>query len=282
MSSLAALGSALFIGGADFFGGWTSRKASNLPVTLWINVVALALLAIACAIVQPRLSSSHAIGAVVGGCFSAMSINLIYAAFSAGAMSLASPLIACGSAIVPTLVASAVGQAPDAMQSVGIAITLLGVVAITWTPQATPAHLSLSRRALVLTVLASLAAAASFSILLLSAKGGASVAVGVSGLSRLASLSTCALFVLVSRTRVRLPRTLTPGIVGTGFLEAGGVTLFMLASSAGNTAVVAVLVSLYSIVTVLLAQVLLRERIAARQGWGIAVAAAGVALLSAG
>jgi drug/metabolite transporter (DMT)-like permease len=282
LSSLAALGSALFIGSADFFGGWATRRASNLPVTMWINAVALTLLAITCGIVQPRLSSGHAIGAIVGGCVSAISINLIYAAFSAGAMSLTAPLIACGSAIVPTIAATVAGQPPDPIQSVGIAFTLLGVVAITWTPRASPAHPSLSRRALGLTALASLAGGAALSILLLSAKGGASVAVGVSGLSRLASFSTCVLFVLISRSRVELPRTLAPGIVGTGFLEAGGVTLFMLASSFGNTAVVAVLVSLYAIVTVLLAQTLLRERIATRQGWGIVVAAAGVALLSAG
>jgi drug/metabolite transporter (DMT)-like permease len=130
--------------------------------------------------------------------------------------------------------------------------------------------------------LASLAAGAALSILLLSAKGSPSAAVGVSGLSRLASLCTCVLFVLVSHSRVKLPRTLAPAVVGTGLLEAGGATLFLLASSLGNTAVVAVLVSLYAMVTVLLAQVLLRERIAARQGWGILLAAAGVALLSAG
>lgn len=282
MSTLAALGSALCIGSADFFGGWAARKASNLPVTMWINIVALAVLAIACAIVQPRLSAGHAIGALVGGCVSAISINLIYAAFSAGAMTLAAPLIAGGSAIVPTVAATVAGQPPDAIQSVGIAVTLVGVFAITWMPRATPAHLTLSRRALVLTVLASLAAGAALSILLLSAKGSSSAAVGVSGLSRLASLFTCVLFVLVSRSRVRLPRSLAPPIVGTGLLEASGATLFLLASSLGNTAVVAVLVSLYAMVTVLLAQVFLRERIAARQGWGILVAAAGVALLSAG
>lgn len=249
---------------------------------MWINAVALALLAIACAIVQPRLSSSHAIGTVAGGCVSAVSVNLIYAAFSAGAMSLTAPLIACGSAIVPTIAATVAGQPPNPHQSLGIAFTLAGVVAITWRPRASPEHPSLSRRALGLTAVASLSGGAALSILLFSAKGGASVAVGVSGLSRLASFSTCVLFVLISRTRVKLPGTLAPKIVGTGFLEAGGVTLFMLASSLGNTAVVAVLVSLYAIVTVLLAQILLQERIAARQGWGIVLAAAGVALLSAG
>ncbi len=249
---------------------------------MWLNIVSLTVVAIACAIVQPRLSLGHAIGALVGGCVSAVSINLIYAAFSAGAMTLAAPLIACGSAIVPTVAATVAGQPPDTMQSVGIAITLVGVLAITWMPRASPAHLTLSRRALVLTVLASLAAGAALSILLLSAKGSASAAVGVSGLSRLTASSTCVLFVVISRSRVKLPRTLAPVVVGTGFLEAAGATLFLLASSLGNTAVVAVLVSLYAIVTVLLAQVLLRERIAARQGWGIAVAAVGVALLSAG
>ncbi|HEV3034362.1 MAG TPA: EamA family transporter [Solirubrobacteraceae bacterium] len=282
MSSLAALASALFIGSADFFGGWASRKASNLPVTMWLNIVAFTVMAIACAIVQPRLSLGHAIGALAGGCVSAVSINLIYAAFSAGAMSLTAPLIACGSAIVPTVAATVAGQPPDSIQSVGIAVTLVGVVAITWMPRASPAHLILSRRALGLTVLASFAAGAALAIMLLSAKGSTSAVVGVSALSRLTSSSTCFLFVVISRGRVKLPRSLAPVVVGTGLLEAAGATLFLLASSLGNTAVVAVLVSLFSIVTVLLAQVFLRERIATRQGWGIAVAAAGVALLSAG
>jgi drug/metabolite transporter (DMT)-like permease len=282
LSTLAALGSALFIGSADFFGGWASRRASNLPVTMWLNIVAFTVMAIACAIVQPQLSLGHAIGALVGGCVSAISINLIYAAFSAGAMTLAAPLIACGSAIVPTVAATVAGQPPDAAQSVGIAITLVGVLAITWMPRGSPAHLILSRRALVLTVLASFAAGAALSILLFAAKGSPSAAVGVSALSRLTSSSTCFVFVMISRGRVKIPRALAPAVVGTGLLEAAGATLFLLASSLGNTAVVAVLVSLYAIVTVLLAQTFLRERIANRQGWGIAVAAVGVALLSAG
>lgn len=280
MSTIAALGSALFIGSADFVGGWASRRASNLVVTLWINIVAAIVVGIACAVVQPHLSSSHVIGALVGGCVSAVAINLIYAAFAAGAMSLAAPLIACGTAIVPTVAATVVGTPPDAAQGVGILFTLAGVLTITWTPRASTA--ALSHRAMVLTALASLAGGIAFSILLLSAKGGAGVALGVSGLSRLASLTTCAVLVLVSRTPAALPVAIAPRIFGAGLLEAAGVTLFLLASSFGNSAVVAVLVSLYAIVTVLLAQTLLRERIASHQGWGIAMAAVGVALLSAG
>jgi len=282
LSILAALGSAFFIGGADFIGGWAARRASPLLVTMWINLVALATLAIACAILQPRLPASHAIEALAGGCVAAVAIILIYASFAAGAMSLTAPLIACGSAIVPTLTAAVIGQPPDALQSVGIAFALAGVVAITWTPSASPVRVSLSRRVLGLTALASLTGGVAFSILLLAAKGGTSVALGVSGLSRLAAVSTCLLFVVVRRRGAKLPPPLVPRIVGAGLLEASGATLFLLASSLGNTAVVAVVVSLYAIVTVLLAQTVLRERIANHQGLGIAMAAAGVALLSAG
>lgn len=282
MSILAALGSAFFIGGADFLGGWASRRASPLLVTMWINFVAVAPLAIACAILQPRLSASHAIEALAGGCVVAVAITLIYASFAAGAMSLTAPLIACGTAIVPTLTTAVIGQPPDALQSVGIAFALAGVIAITWTPSASPVRVSLSRKVLGLTALASLTGGVAFSILLLAAKGGASVALGVSGLSRLAALSTCLLIVLVRRRGAKLPPPLVPRIVGAGLLEASGATLFLLASSLGNTAVVAVIVSLYAIVTVLLAQTVLRERIANHQGWGIAMAAGGVALLSVG
>jgi drug/metabolite transporter (DMT)-like permease len=282
LSSLAALGSALLIGSADFLGGWMSRRASPLVVTLWINVVALCTLALVCLVVQPQLSTAHAIGALAGGVVSAFAINLIYASFAAGAMSLTAPLIACGTAIVPTATATVAGNPPDLVQSAGIAFALLGVVAITWTPPAASERLALSSRALGLTVVASLVGGASFSILLLSAKGGASSAVGVSGLSRLTALGTCAVLVFASRGPARVPRSLISPLVGAGELEAAGATLFLVASALGNTAVVAVIVSLYAIVTVLLAQTVLRERIASHQGWGIAAAAIGVALLSAG
>jgi drug/metabolite transporter (DMT)-like permease len=282
LSTVAALGSALFIGSADFLGGWMTRRAGPLVVTMWINVFAVCSLAIACAVVQPELSSGHAIGAVAGGIVSAIAINLIYAAFAAGAMSLTAPLIACGTAIVPTMTATVTGNPPDPVQSIGIVFALFGVVAITWTPRTAGAHLGLSRQALALTAVASLAGGASFSILLLAAKGGASSAVGVSGLSRLAGLCACTVLVAASRVRVRVPRSLVAPLVGTGQLEAIGATLFLVASALGNTAVVAVIVSLYAIVTVFLAQAVLRERIASHQGLGVAAAAIGVALLSAG
>jgi drug/metabolite transporter (DMT)-like permease len=69
---------------------------------------------------------------------------------------------------------------------------------------------------------------------------------------------------------------------GAGAADCSGATLLLIAATLGNTAVTAVIVSLYAAVTVFLAQTVLRERIASRQAAGILAAAIGVVLLSVG
>lgn len=280
---LAALAGALCIGSADFMGGVAARRSHPLIATVGINLVALTLLVIAFAVVRPRLDTGTALGAVAGGIVSAAALCLIYASLAAGAMSLTAPLIACGSALVPTAAAIVLGDAPSGAQAGGIALVLAGIVAITATPAGASDHAPLTRRALVLTGAASVVGGAAFAILLQSVEGGnAETALGVASVSRLASTTVClALVTLLLRT-ITPPRPPVRPVAGAGAMEAAGTTCFLSASTLGEAAVTAVIVSLYAVVTVLLAQAVLRERIARHQGAGLAAAAAGVALLSAG
>ncbi len=123
----------------------------------------------------------------------------------------------------------------------------------------------------------------SFSILLLATRGGtAETAVGVSGVERLsATLVALALAGGLLRGR-RLAVPPKAALLGAGGLDGAGVTLLLVSATLGNVAVSAVIVSLYAIVTVLLAQVVLRERIGTHQMLGNGAAVLGVALLSAG
>ncbi|MGV1047588.1 MAG: EamA family transporter, partial [Solirubrobacterales bacterium] len=114
------------------------------------------------------------------------------------------------------------------------------------------------------------------------ARGGAEVALGVSAISRLVALLACLLAILATRTAIAPGRRALAPAASAGVGEAAGTSLALIASSLGNTALVAVLISLYAIVTVLLAQLLLRERLATHQSLGIAASAVGVALMSAG
>lgn len=280
-----ALVAAICFGSADFFGGIAARRAGPLAATAVINLVALALLAVPVAIAFPGIDAGHLAAAICGGVLSAVTLGLIFAAFAAGAMSLAAPLVACGSVSVPTLTAIATGEAPSALQGVGILMALAAVLTITWPGRGGSAAGSrLGRRALVLAGLAALCSGSTLALLQLSVgeDGGAAAALGASGISRAAAVAACLLALLVVRPAGARQRDLRPPAAAAGVLEAAGATLFLLATSLGNSAVVAVLVSLYAIATVALAQLILREHLSRAQALGIAIAAAGVALMSAG
>ena len=78
-------------------------------------------------------------------------------------------------------------------------------------------------------------------------------------------------------------RTHWPGLVAIGFLDTGGNALFAAASSThGLLSVVSVLASLYPVVTVILAHVILHERLTRAQKAGVAVALVGVAAIAGG
>jgi drug/metabolite transporter (DMT)-like permease len=231
--------------------------------------------------VRPELDATAVAAGLIGGVVAAAALVLIYASLAAGAMSLTAPLIACGSALVPTTVAVAAGHVPNERQAAGIALVLAGIVAITATP-GDGDHVPLTRQALALTAAASLVGGAAFAIILAAVAGGdASDAVGVAALARLASTAVCiALVPLVLRVTPRPAPPVRP-VLAAGAMEAGGSTCFLIGSTLGTAAVTAVIVSLYAVVTVMLAQAFLRERIATHQGAGLVAAAAGIALLSA-
>jgi drug/metabolite transporter (DMT)-like permease len=277
-----ALVAAICFGSADFLGGIAARRTGPLAATTAINLVALALLAPPCLLLLPGLDAGHLAAAVCGGVLSALTLALIYASFAAGAMSLAAPLIACGSVSVPTLTAIATGEAPSPLQGIGIVLALAAVLAITWPRRNAVERTALGRRALLITGLAALCSGATLSVLQLAVADQVDVAIGVSGISRGAAVGACLVAVLLARP----PGLRSPGLrapaAGAGVLEAAGGTLFLLATSLGNRAVVAALVSLYAIATVVLAQLILREGLSGQQAIGIATAVAGMALMSAG
>lgn len=98
-------------------------------------------------------------------------------------------------------------------------------------------------------------------------------------------ISSAAIFALVFaalRPRVKVERSAVPFIVTVGLLDTGANGLFALATTEGYLSLVAVLGSLYPVVTVLLAFGVLRERIAPHQLAGAATTLAGVALIAAG
>jgi drug/metabolite transporter (DMT)-like permease len=89
--------------------------------------------------------------------------------------------------------------------------------------------------------------------------------------------------VLARRARPTGLRGHWPALIAIGFLDTGGNALYAAASSShGLISVVSVLASLYPVVTVLLARLLLGERVQRTQDVGVAVTLVGVVLITAG
>jgi drug/metabolite transporter (DMT)-like permease len=88
--------------------------------------------------------------------------------------------------------------------------------------------------------------------------------------------------VAVRRPSLAVAPIQVPVLALIGIGDMLGNLLFAAASTSGLISITSVLASLYPIVTVVLARLVLKERVARSQEAGIALTLAGVALISAG
>ena len=100
--------------------------------------------------------------------------------------------------------------------------------------------------------------------------------------ARIGSLGLLVLVILFRRRSIRIERRWLVPVTALGLCDVGANALFAIASGHGLLSLVSVLGSLYPVMTVLLAFVVLRERLTSLQIAGIGIAIAGVAALSAG
>jgi drug/metabolite transporter (DMT)-like permease len=114
-----------------------------------------------------------------------------------------------------------------------------------------------------------------------SAGAGASPVWAVGG-ARLSLLATLLMVSVVRPPAVRWPGRRIAPVVAAGLADTLGTVLFAYAARQANLGVVAVLGSLYPVVTVLLGRILLAERLTPSQHTGVVLALGGVALLAAG
>jgi drug/metabolite transporter (DMT)-like permease len=98
--------------------------------------------------------------------------------------------------------------------------------------------------------------------------------------ARVGPLVTLTAGALAFRAHVRVPRSALAAAAAVGLLDVGANALFALASGHGLLALVAVLGSLYPVMTVLLAHVVLHERLTVVQKAGVALALVGVATIA--
>jgi len=271
-----ALTSSLVWGVADFSGGSLTRRLPTLAVTVVSQAAGFVALLVALAVRGEVTGRSLGLG-VIAGVGGGTGLAAFYRALSLGTMSVVSPLVACG-AIVPFAIALAAGDRPSALALVGAVAALVGAVLASveerWASSPERA------RAVVLAVFAAVALGIFVYFLGLGSREGDVLSTLVG--ARIGSLAVLLALTGATGASLRLARRSVAAVAAVGLADLSANALFAVASSRGLLSLVAVLGSLYPVVTVLLAHVLLGERLTRAQQAGVFVALAGVAAIAGG
>lgn len=272
------LAASLSWGVGDFLGGLQSRRLPVVAVVLGSQLAGLALVAVVVAI---RGTAPPGGDFFLYACLSSLGgiVGLVsfYKGLSIGAMGVVAPLSSTA-AVIPLVVGLAGGDSLSALQAGGIALALTGVVL---------ASRETSDEAKTSTAVAKGAGYALISALgfgfffVMIAQASHADVMWAVCVNRSVSALLLIAALLVTRPVIGLKLTDMRVLVLIGLLDTGANGLFAVASTKGLVSVVAVLASLYPIVTVVLARVVLHERLHAVQRLGAAAALAGVALISA-
>jgi drug/metabolite transporter (DMT)-like permease len=272
-----ALGSALAWGCADFLGGLLTRRVSVATVTVWSQAAGFIALFFWLAARGFDLDARTFWIAALAGIAGGIGLAAFYKALAVGTMSIVSPLAACG-AIIPFTIALATGERPSTLAIGGALVALVGAVLASAEEHGSGDP---GRRQGVLLALAAAVALGLF-IYFLGLAGDEGDTLSALFGARVGSLSILLVAALLTGARLRASLPDLRVAAAIGLIDTGANALFVLASARGYLAIVSVLASLYPVVTVLAAHLLLTERISWPQRAGVALALGGVAAVAYG
>jgi drug/metabolite transporter (DMT)-like permease len=265
-------------GVADFLGGLQSKR---VPVAVVLCVVQGAGLVVVLAIIaitsEPFPGARAAILSIVAGIGGIVALGCFYRALAIGTMSIVAPISATG-VTIPVVVGLATGDELSTVVAIGLAVTFLGVVLASReqhddAEQAAAGKLSVG--------LALVAAVGFGSYFVLSDAAADDSVLWLLVLARSIPVPALALFAWARRMPAPKGRTAST-LVLAGTLDCSATALYAVANTKGALSIVSVVGSLYPVMTLLLARVVLGERIRRLQQAGVAAALTGVAMIAAG
>lgn len=294
MAALLALGAAATWGVGDFVGGLTSRRTDEFVVTFLSQFAGLAVLAVLLPLGSAPATTAALAWGALAGIGGAGGLVAYFRALAIGPMGVTAPVAALVGAAVPVIAGVALGERPGAVAWVGVAIGLAATalasrpaeevvvhpeghaeLAVMPRDEPPPADSDL-RRGIIAAAVAGLLFGLFFVALdRAPVDGGLWPLLG----ARAAGLALVGLL-LAARRPARPGRRATGASLVSGLLDMCANALFLLAVQRGSLVLTGVLTSLYPVAVVLLARVVLGERLGLVQKVGVALAMVAVVLIA--
>jgi drug/metabolite transporter (DMT)-like permease len=286
MVYLLAIGSALLYGAADFTGGLTTRRAGTIPVVIISQASGMILLALILPLL-PHASPSRPdlLWGAAAGLTGGIGVALLYRALAIGIMAVVAPTTAVCAVAIPVVVSVLLGERPVPLTLAGIGLGIGSIVLVSQQqtaaqPQSHQAAPPRARRSGVGTALASGVAIGFFFLTL--AQTGSEAGMWPILVARLVSVTLFGAVAVVGRISIRMPAGMAALAIVCGVIDMLANALYLLAARQGPLSVVVTLSSLYPASTVLLARVVLGERLNLWQISGVGCALAAVVLIVSG
>jgi drug/metabolite transporter (DMT)-like permease len=274
---LLALASALVYGAADFLGGLASRRESVFAVVALSQITGLLALVLLLPWLGGPVGMADLAWGAAAGLMGGTGLVVFFRALATGVMSVLAPVTAVTAAAVPVVVGLLGGDRIGVWAALGIAVALVAVVLVS--AEGGLAGLRAIRTAGLTPALVAGAAFGFFFVLLDRTSSDAGLTPLVA--ARLGSLALVVVLARSAGQRLGVARGSLPLVMTSGVGDMSANALFLLATQQpGQLAITGVLASLYPVSTVVLAQVVLRERLAGAQLAGLASAVVAIVLIT--
>jgi drug/metabolite transporter (DMT)-like permease len=265
-------------GTSDFTGGYTSKRSDSFIITLLSHAGGFVLMLSAALLTHaPYPSSSSRIWALIAGAFGGTALAIFYRTLSSGNMGIIAPVSAVLGAAIPAAFAITTQGLPGVLSIAGFLLAGVGIWLIS-----RPDEGSSDYSGLAMAALAGIGFAGFFICI---DRAGDSSALWSAVHSRVASLLIVTGIVLVRRIWFHSgPLRLEPSgaalALFAGCLDVSGTALFIRAEQTGRLDTAVVLSSLYPVITVLLARIVLKEKFTRWKTMGIVAALLAVPLIA--
>ena len=287
MVVLLGLAAAVLYGGGDFLGGMATRRAHVLTVLMLVETAAV-IVSVAVAVLSggpailPGLAWGFSAGAIGG-----LGLIIFYVGLAAGPMSVVAPVSGLVATVLPVAVALAEGERPGVGVYAGALLCLVAIVLASSASETDdsrhrPHGLARPPRRLGRAIAYGTASGVSFGLFfLLIRNAGQSGEVWPVAAGRIGELAVVLAAAAVLRPGLRGLRGGIPlAAVSAGVIDVVANLCYVAATRIGAFGLAVVLASLYPGVTVLLARVVLGERLRWIQRVGLGLAAVGILLVT--
>jgi drug/metabolite transporter (DMT)-like permease len=275
LAAIFAVGSAAAWGAGDFSGGLASKRSHPISVTLVSNPFGLILIT-AFALWRGAAGPSlhDAVLGFAAGMFGAFGLLVFYRALSSGKMGVVAPVTAVVANVISMLFGAFTEGFPSALQLGGFALAIVGVYVIS-KPEG-------DARVTFLDLLPALIAGVAFgAFFILTGQFSSGDVSWTLVVARLGTISMVVVSALWTRHQFKLEPSSLPLVFVAGAMDSLGNLLFALATQMGRLDVGSALSSLYPVTTVVLAILVLRERLSRWQGVGAVIALVSIPLIVA-